>query len=108
MARKGKALAGNDRCALSLELRMAAESPEAKAKAEAAAQRMKMRGREPGWSLHLNPTPALVEELGYPNGDAVRRAVRIRGRIALEQHQHDIDPRDRTRTRHEDGPGLDT
>lgn len=92
--------------ALTLELRMAAESPEAKAKAEAATQRMKMRGREPGWSLHLNPTPALVEELGYPNGDAVRRAVRIRERIALEQHQHDIDPRDRTRN--EDGPGLDT
>ena len=52
--------------ALTLELRMAAESPEAKARAEAATQRMKIRGREPGWSLHLNPTPALVEELRVP------------------------------------------
>jgi hypothetical protein len=90
--------------ALTLELRMAAESPEAKARAEAATQRMTMRGREPGWSLHLNPTPALVEELGYPNGDALRRAVRIRERVALEQHQRDVAPRDRTR--HEDGPSL--
>jgi N12 class adenine-specific DNA methylase len=92
--------------ALTLELRMAAESPEAKSRAEAATQRMKMRGREPGWSLHLNPTPALVEELGYPNGDALRRAVRIRERVALEQHQRGVAPRDRDRTRHEDGPSL--
>lgn len=92
--------------ALTLELRMAAESPEAKAKAEAATQRMKMRGREPGWSLTLNPTPALVEELGYPNADSVRRAVRIRERIALEHHQRDINSRDHDRTRDDDGPGL--
>lgn len=92
--------------ALTLELRMAAESPEAKAKAAAAAQRMKMRGREPGWSLTLNPTPALVEELGYPNADAVRRAVRMRERMALENHQRDRDDRDHDRTRDDDGPGL--
>jgi hypothetical protein len=92
--------------ALTLELRMAAESPEAKAKAEAAAERMKMRGREPGWSLTLNPTPALVEELGYPNADAVRRAVRIRERMALEHHQRDVTAPDRSRTREEDGPEL--
>ena len=90
--------------ALTLELRMAAESPEAKARAEAARQRMKMRGREPGWSLTLNPTPALVEELGYPNADAVRRAVRIRERMALENHQRDIGPRDHDRSRDEDDP----
>lgn len=60
---------------------MAAESPEAKARAEAAAQRMKARGREPGWSLLLNPTPSVVEELGYPNAEAQHRAVRIRERL---------------------------
>jgi N12 class adenine-specific DNA methylase len=92
--------------ALTLELRMAAESPEAKARAEAAKERMTMRGREPGWSLTLNPTPALVDELGYPNADAVRRAVRIRERMALEHHQRDIAPRDHDRGRDEDGPGL--
>ena len=63
-----------------------------------------MRGREPGWSLTLNPTPALVEELGYPNADAVRRAVRIRERMALENHQRDIGPRDHDRSRDEDDP----
>ncbi len=95
--------------ALTLELRMAAESEEGKAKAEAAGQRMKQRGREPGWSLYLNPTPAVVEELGYPNADAVRRAVRNRERIALQQHQRELDPRerhDRDRSQDEDGPGL--
>ena len=86
---------------------MAAESPEAKAKAEAAAQRMKMRGRQPGWSLTLNPTPALVEELGYPNADALRRAIRVRERVALEQHQREGLVREDGRTRDNDGPALD-
>lgn len=74
--------------ALTLELRMAAQSPEAKAKAAAAEQRMAARGRKPGWSLLLNPTPALVEELGYPSADALRKIVRARERLALEQHDH--------------------
>lgn len=67
---------------------MAAQSPEAKAKAAAAEQRMAARGRKPGWSLLLNPTPALVEELGYPSADALRKIVRARERLALEQHDH--------------------
>jgi N12 class adenine-specific DNA methylase len=96
--------------ALTLELRMAAESPEAKAKAEAATHRMKMHGREPGWSLHLNPTPALLDELGYPNADALRRAVRIRETVAREHHQHEIGRPERA-TGHQgwrqDGPGID-
>lgn len=74
--------------ALTLELRMAAQSPEAKAKAAAAEQRMAARGRKPGWSLLLNPTPALVEELGYPNADALRKTIRARERLAVEQHDH--------------------
>jgi hypothetical protein len=72
---------------------------------------MKMRGREPGWSLHLNPTPALVEELGYPNGAALRRAVHIRERVALEHHQREIDPRERGAAdagRDHDGPEIGT
>lgn len=77
--------------ALTLELRMAAESPEAKAKAKAKAaaadQRMKARGRKPGWSLLLNPTSALLEEVGYPHADALRRVMRARERFSLEHHQ---------------------
>jgi len=70
---------------------------------------MKQRGRQPGWSLYLNPTPAVVEELGYPNADAVRRAVRNRERVALGQHQRELDQRkhpDRDRSQDEDGPSL--
>ncbi|VBA62314.1 helicase [Mycobacterium attenuatum] len=79
--------------ALTLELRMAAQSPQAKAKAAAAEQRLQARGRKPGWSLLLNPTPALLEEAGYPNAEALRKAVRAAERLALEQHhrQHGLD-----------------
>jgi hypothetical protein len=77
--------------ALTLELRMAAQSPEAKAKAAAAEQRMAARGRKPGWSLLLNPTPALLEELGYPTADALRKTVHAREHIALAQHHHQQD-----------------
>jgi hypothetical protein len=84
--------------ALTLELRMAAQSPDAKARAAAAEQRMTERGREPGWSLLLNPTPTVVAELGYPTAEALRRAVRARERIALHHsteldtpgHEHDL------------------
>ena len=68
---------------------MAAESPEAKAKTKAAQQRMNARGRKPGWSLLLNATPALLEELGYPNAEALRRTVRTRERLALQQRQRE-------------------
>lgn len=73
---------------LTLELRMAAESPEAKAKAAAAEQRLQARGRKPGWSLLLNPTPALLDEVGFPNADALRKTLRARERLTLEQHHH--------------------
>jgi hypothetical protein len=42
-------------------------------------------GRKPGWSLLLNPTARILEELGYPNADALRRAVTACERIALQQ-----------------------
>ena len=78
--------------ALTLELRLAAESPEAKAKAAAAEQRMAERGRQPGWTLLLNPTPAVLDKTGFPTAEALRRSVRARERVALAQHhslQHD-------------------
>jgi AAA domain len=61
---------------LTLELRLAAESPEAKAKAAAAQARMAQRGREPGWSLLHNPTPYVVEEMGFRSAGDLRDAVR--------------------------------
>ena len=63
---------------LTLELRLAAESPEAKAKAQAAQERMAARGREPGWSLLHNPTPFVVEQSGFRSARELREAVRDR------------------------------
>ena len=78
--------------ALMLELRLAAESPEALAKAAAANQRMTQRGRKPGWSLLLNPTPTVLAELGYPSAESLRRAIRAQERIAREHHRgRDLD-----------------
>lgn len=62
--------------ALTLELRLASESAEAVAAREAAAERMKERGREPGWTLMLNPTPYVLEEAGFLDAESLRDAVR--------------------------------
>ncbi|MDQ1308306.1 MAG: hypothetical protein QG671_4140, partial [Actinomycetota bacterium] len=71
--------------ALTLELKLAAESPEALASAAAAKERMADLGREPGWSLLHNPTPFLVEELGYRDAAALRAAVHAAERTALHE-----------------------
>ncbi|WP_233165286.1 DEAD/DEAH box helicase family protein, partial [Mycobacterium sp. AT1] len=73
---------------LTLELRLAAESPEAKAKAAAAQARMAQRGREPGWSLLHNPTPYVVEEMGFRSAGDLRDAVRqseLRAAVAVAE-----------------------
>jgi len=49
---------------LTTQLQTSADSPEAKAKETEHQQRMDARGRKPGWSLALNPTPALRAEFG--------------------------------------------
>lgn len=61
---------------VALELKLAANSPEAQAKAAAAAERMQRLGREPGWTLLLNPTPAIVRESGFRTAAEMRAAVR--------------------------------
>ena len=76
--------------ALTAELRVEAESEAAKAAAAAATQRLLEAGRQPGWSLHLNPTPVLVDEAGLPDADSYRfmqrRKERARARdYALKQ-----------------------
>jgi len=57
---------------LTAALQMSADSPEAKAKETEHRQRLDARGREPGWSLALNPTPALRAEFG--DAELARRA----------------------------------
>jgi hypothetical protein len=76
---------------LTLELRLAADSPEAKQKARAAEQRMKMRGRKPGWSLLLNPTPAVLEETGCPTADVLRRKISAQERMAIAEYHRNLD-----------------
>jgi len=49
---------------LAAQLHLDANSPQAHARAEAARERLAAQGRTPGWSLALNPTPALLKERG--------------------------------------------
>jgi len=49
---------------LTAQLLLDANSSQAHARAEAARERLAAQGRTPGWSLALNPTPALLREKG--------------------------------------------
>jgi len=49
---------------LTAQLQTSADSPEAQAKKAEHQARMDASGRQPGWSLALNPTPALLAEHG--------------------------------------------
>ncbi len=85
---------------LTTMLRLEAQSEAAKAKAAEAQHRMRAAGREPGWSLHLNPTPFLLEESGLDTAEQYRFAHKIAERsraadyLASQQEQgqeHDRD-----------------
>ncbi len=52
---------------LTAQLHVDADSPHAHARAEETRQRLATQGRTPGWSLALNPTPALLKERGEAN-----------------------------------------
>ncbi len=60
---------------LTHELRREQHSDAAVAKAEAVAERLAAAGREPGWSLWLNPTPALAESVGVTSVAELRETV---------------------------------
>lgn len=68
---------------LTLDLKLAAESPAALAAAAAAADRMAARGRKPGWSLLHNPTPFVVDEAGFPDAATMRAAVKAAEHTAM-------------------------
>ena len=84
--------------ALQRELREAETSPEALAAKEALTQRMSERGREDGWSLMLNPTPALVEQLGFETADEVRQMMAAREYQALAEARYRTPPSTHTTT----------
>ena len=67
------------------EIRESETSPEALARDSARTERLGANGREPGWSLMLNPTPALVEDLGFETADDVRHMM-DRQRWAAQQN----------------------
>ncbi|MFA3899748.1 helicase-related protein [Rhodococcus qingshengii] len=66
----------NEVARLRREIKEAETSPEAVARDAARAERAAAKGRQPGWSLMLNPTPAYVEELGMGSADNVRAMMR--------------------------------
>jgi len=63
------------------QLRIDAAGPAAAARNAEAQQRMAAAGRQPGWSLELNPTPAMLEQLGVD-------PVTYRAELARRQYQH--------------------
>ena len=73
--------------ALQQELREAESSPEAIAAAAERADRLARNGRDPGWSLMLNPTPQLIESLGFDSADQVRDMMLERRHAAQSEHR---------------------
>ena len=68
---------------LTAQLHLDANSPQAHARAEAARERLAAQGRTPGWSLALNPTPALLKERGEEStGPAKARELVTAGVVA--------------------------
>ncbi|ORV08070.1 helicase [Mycolicibacterium fallax] len=68
-------------------LRMESESAEAKAAEAEAAERLRAAGHAPGWTLHLNPTPALIEQAGLRDADAYRQAYEVKRQLAARAYQ---------------------
>lgn len=72
---------------LSAQLRLEAQSEAAQAASAAARERMLESGRQPGWTLHLNPTPALIADAGLVDPDSYRAAQRLVERHRAFQHR---------------------
>ncbi|MGA9871554.1 MAG: DUF4913 domain-containing protein [Rhodococcus sp. (in: high G+C Gram-positive bacteria)] len=75
----------NEVSRLRREIKEAETSPEAVARDAARAERAAAKGREKGWSLMLNPTPALVEQLGMGSADDVRAMMHRAATEALQR-----------------------
>ncbi|QIV79952.1 helicase-related protein [Mycolicibacterium frederiksbergense] len=95
---------------LSAQLRLEAQSEAAQAASAAARERMLESGRQPGWTLQINPTPALVADAGLVDPDSYRAAQRLVERHrALEYRTSQLakdQEQDRQRNTDDDGLGL--
>ncbi|MCV7076464.1 hypothetical protein H7I94_12700 [Mycobacterium szulgai] len=61
---------------------MEAQSEAAQAASAAARERMLEAGRQPGWTLDINPTPALIADAGLVDAESYRAAQRL-----VERHR---------------------
>ncbi|WP_051660582.1 helicase-related protein [Mycolicibacterium aromaticivorans] len=81
---------------LTAQLRLEAQSEAAQAASAAARDRLLEAGRQPGWTLHINPTPALIADAGLVDPESYRAAQRLVERhraseYRMERHAHDHD-----------------
>ncbi|MFV3116660.1 helicase-related protein [Gordonia amicalis] len=76
---------------LRMEIEQAQQSEEAVAARQAAEERMRSAGREPGWSLELNPTPVMVEEAGLDHADDYVAAMKRSHQYRAELYQAEKD-----------------
>lgn len=67
---------------LTAQLRLEAQSEAAQAASAAARERLLEAGRQPGWTLHINPTPALIADAGLVDPESYRAAQRL-----VERHR---------------------
>ena len=74
---------------LSAQLRIEASGPEARAAAAEAEERMEAMGRKPGWSLMLNPTPALLSDMGVDPVEYKARIARAAGNDPARRGERD-------------------
>jgi N12 class adenine-specific DNA methylase/SAM-dependent methyltransferase len=93
---------------LTAVLRLESQSDAAKAAAAEAASRLAAAGRTRGWSLELNPTPALVEDAGYPDAESYRAAALLKQQHAARKYrqQHQQREKDRGEDRDNGDDGL--
>ena len=74
---------------MSAQLRIEASGPEAHAAAAEARERMEAMGRKPRWSLLLNPTPALLADMGVDPVEYKARIARAAGNDPARRGERD-------------------
>jgi len=74
---------------LTAQLQISADSPQAQAKEAEHQQRLDAAGRQPGWSLLLNPTPALLAEMGVDPVEYKARIARAAGNEPVRRGDRD-------------------
>jgi len=74
---------------LAAQLRTASDTPEAQAARAEHEQRLEEAGRKPGWSLLLNPTPALLTDMGVDPVEYKARIARGAGNGPVRRGERD-------------------